>query len=103
MLDKNLLTEISEILSSDELSELREVHIEIHNSYHYGNVIITSSNTALLKELKNDLGSIADDTLISCIHIPTKSGKGALLIASKISEVLVFNGVEVTQSGKAFR
>ena len=103
MIDKNVLAEISEILSSEKLSELRKVHIEIHNGHQYGNVIITSSNTALLIELKNDLGSIADHTLISCIHIPTKSGKGALLIASKISEILLFNGIEVTQSGKAFR
>ena len=103
MLDENILAKISEILSSDKSNELMEVYIEIHNGFQHGRVIITSSNTDLLAELKNDLGSIADYTLINSIHIPTKSGEGAILIASKISEELVFNGIAVTQSGKAFR
>jgi|GEM_PF-5457736 len=102
MLDKDVLAEISEILTPKQLGELMEVHIEIHNGFAYGKVILTSSNADLLSELSNDFKDIAQ-CFIGSVAIPTKSGKEALLIASKISEDLVAKGIAVTQSEKAFR
>ena len=103
MLDKNVLAEISEILTPKQLKETKEVHIEIHNGFAYGKVILTSSNTDLLIELKQDLLDVSPAILIDAIEIPCKSGRGALLIASKISEDLTAKGIAVTQSEKAFR
>ena len=104
MLDKNVLAEISEILAPKRLSNRKEVHIEVCNTGLYGKVILTSSNTDLLIELKQDLLDVSPAILIDAIEIPCKLGREALLlIASKISEDLTAKGIAVTQSEKVFR
>lgn len=104
MLNKSILSEISGILTPEQLAQSRSMHIEVHNGFAYGKVIFTSPNDGLLTELRNDLDEFGQYfSNEGSIQIPTKSGRGALLIASKIAEELKSKGIEVTQSEKAFR